>query len=137
MRTTNPFIRHALNLETCISIVAGYFYSNFMKKIKIDDLEKEITSKEFKSINTTRYMDWAITTPIMLLVILIVFGFNIGIQNIKDASEYLDPSNLKYMDSLKEIGKHMPKGKDFGIVLIYNYLMLLTGFSSVKRRKWT
>ena len=26
IRTQNPMIRHILNLETCISIIAGYFY---------------------------------------------------------------------------------------------------------------
>ena len=34
MRTPNAKIRSVLNLETCISIVAGYFYSIFIKKIK-------------------------------------------------------------------------------------------------------
>ena len=27
IRTQNPMIRHIFNLETCISIIAGYFYS--------------------------------------------------------------------------------------------------------------
>ena len=33
IRTQNPSIRHVLNLETCISIVAGYFYSIFVAKL--------------------------------------------------------------------------------------------------------
>ena len=30
IRTQNPVIRHVLNLETCISVVAGYFYYIFV-----------------------------------------------------------------------------------------------------------
>jgi len=69
MRTKDPKIRHILNLETVISIVAGYFYTVFMNKIK----NKEI---DYKEINLTRYVDWAITTPVMLLVLCLVFVYN-------------------------------------------------------------
>ena len=69
MRTADPKIRHILNLETVISIVAGYFYTVFMKKIE----NKEI---DYKEINLTRYVDWAITTPVMLLVLCLVFVYN-------------------------------------------------------------
>ena len=69
MRTNDPKIRHILNLETVISIVAGYFYTVFMNKIK----DKEINYRE---INLTRYVDWAITTPVMLLVLCLVFVYN-------------------------------------------------------------
>ena len=34
MRTNVPTVRHVLNLETCISVVAGYFYSVFVEKIE-------------------------------------------------------------------------------------------------------
>ena len=34
MRTQVPAVRHIMNLETCISIVAGYFYSVFVQKIE-------------------------------------------------------------------------------------------------------
>ena len=69
MRTNDSKIRHILNLETVISIVAGYFYTVFMKKIE----NKEI---DYKEINLTRYVDWAITTPVMLLVLCLVFVYN-------------------------------------------------------------
>jgi len=69
MRTTDPKIRHILNLETVISIVAGYFYTVFMKKIENKDID-------YKEINLTRYVDWAITTPVMLLVLCLVFVYN-------------------------------------------------------------
>jgi len=69
MRTSDPKIRHILNLETVISIVAGYFYTVFMKKIENKDID-------YKEINLTRYVDWAITTPVMLLVLCLVFVYN-------------------------------------------------------------
>jgi bacteriorhodopsin len=69
MRTSDPKIRHILNLETVISIVAGYFYTVFMKKIDNKELD-------YKEINLTRYVDWAITTPVMLLVLCLVFVYN-------------------------------------------------------------
>jgi bacteriorhodopsin len=71
LATTNPFLRHIMNLETCISIIAGYFYSQFTTKITI---EKD--SINYKEINETRYNDWFITTPLMILVIMLSLSYN-------------------------------------------------------------
>ena len=30
LRNNQPAVRHVMNLETCISIIAGYFYSQFI-----------------------------------------------------------------------------------------------------------
>lgn len=70
LRTSNPQIRHILNLETCISVVATFFYSSFMEKINTNNID-------YKDINLNRYLDWLITTPIMLLVLTLALGFNI------------------------------------------------------------
>ena len=69
MRTKFPKIRNILNLETCISVVAAYFYSLFVEKIK----NKEI---DYKEINVTRYTDWAITTLSSCLIT--TFLYNTG-----------------------------------------------------------
>ena len=74
MRTNIPKVRHILNLETCISIVAAFFYTQFMEKIK----KAEDGNIDFKQINVTRYTDWAITTPIMLLVLVLAILYNRG-----------------------------------------------------------
>ena len=71
MRTKVEKVRHILNLETCISVVAAYFYGKFIKQI-------DGTSIDYKKINTTRYVDWFITTPIMLLVLCLAFLYNTG-----------------------------------------------------------
>ena len=75
LRTQNPIIRHVLNLETCISIVAGYFYSVFLQKV--EDAYKNKQEIDWDNITQTRYIDWSITTPMMLLTLCIVLGNNI------------------------------------------------------------
>ena len=64
LRTKDAKVRNILNLETCISVVATFFYANFVEDIKTED-------RSFEKINITRYTDWAITTPIMLLVLVL------------------------------------------------------------------
>ena len=71
MRTKDSKIRNILNLETCISVVAAYFYGLFVKEIEGKTLN-------YEQINVTRYTDWAITTPIMLLVLVLAFLYNTG-----------------------------------------------------------
>ena len=94
LRTKHQRIRDILNLETCISIVAAFFYGVFMKKINVKNIN-------YKQINDNRYVDWSITTPIMLLVLILAFGYNI---------------NKKIT-----IGSYL-------IILIFNYLMLGFGY---------
>ncbi len=69
IRTKVPEIRNILNLETCISIIAAYFYGKFLEKLDKDKVD-------YKEINETRYTDWAITTPIMLLVLVLALLYN-------------------------------------------------------------
>lgn len=71
IRTKDARIRNILNLETCISIVAAFFYGMFMTKLT----EKDVP---YHDITLNRYIDWSITTPIMLLVLLLAFCYNTG-----------------------------------------------------------
>jgi bacteriorhodopsin len=71
MRTKNNKVRHILNLETCISVVAAYFYGKFVEQIDVKNIN-------YRKINMTRYVDWFITTPIMLLVLCLAFLYNTG-----------------------------------------------------------
>ena len=56
LRSPNPTVRHVLNLETAISLIASYFYSIFLKKIEHYEIEdKKILSAMYPpgfSINT-------------------------------------------------------------------------------------
>jgi bacteriorhodopsin len=94
LRTNSPQIRHIFNLETAVSVIAGYFYSLFIAKIDIDNID-------YAEISRMRYVDWAITTPIMLLVLTLVLG-----QNIK-----------KHVQLLL-----------FALIILLNYSMLLFGY---------
>jgi len=94
IRTPNPKIRHILNLETCISCVAAYFYGSFITKIDNKNLD-------WNDITQIRYIDWSITTPMMLLVLSLVLSMN---------------SNTKIHFNV------------IGAIIILNYMMLLFGY---------
>jgi bacteriorhodopsin len=90
LRTENRFVRHVMNLETCISFVAGYFYSIFLVEIgssfptaegkgdnhndNHNDDDDTMKIIDWSNITKTRYTDWCITTPLMLLTLCIVLG---------------------------------------------------------------
>lgn len=67
--TSDPKVRHILNLETCISVVATFFYSKFADMINVKNIN-------YKEINVDRYTDWMITTPLMLWVLCLAFAYN-------------------------------------------------------------
>lgn len=88
LRNPVPQIRHIMNIETCISIVAGYFYSLFIKEIETAEKDAKLKTKStneanippeailpVKKINDMRYSDWAITTPLMILVLSLVLSY--------------------------------------------------------------
>jgi bacteriorhodopsin len=99
IRTNIPEIRNILNLETCISVVAAFFYAKFVKMIEDKKTNNKITYKE---INDMRYLDWSITTPIMLLVLVLALLYN----------NKMGSMNFFY----------------FIIILLLNYGMLASGF---------
>lgn len=99
LRSEVPAVRHVMNLETCISVVAGYFYFVFVQKI--EEFSKNDKPIDWTDITMTRYIDWAITTPMMLMVLSLVLGQNAKI-----------PMKMKMILS----------------VILLNYLMLYIGY---------
>lgn len=77
LRATQPVIRHIMNLETCISIIAGYFYSQFINMVN-----NATGPIDYKQINVMRYSDWFITTPLMILVIMLSLSYQTGTHSI-------------------------------------------------------
>lgn len=69
LRNKSPIIRHVMNIETCISIVAAFFYSDFVKRIR----EPVIN---YRDLTSMRYLDWFITTPLMILGVSLMFAHN-------------------------------------------------------------
>jgi bacteriorhodopsin len=76
IRTTNPTVRHVLNLETAISLIAGYFYSIFLQKIAM--YEAEGKPIDWADVVKTRYIDWSMTTPLMLLALCLTLSNAVG-----------------------------------------------------------
>ena len=99
LRTNIPLVRHIFNLETVISIIAGYFYGKFVSKIN----ESYINNKpvDFDEIVKTRYLDWSITTPLMLMVLVVVLSHHSGVS---------------------------PKIQNYIAIVVLNYLMLYLGY---------
>ena len=77
LRHGNGFISHIMNLETAISVVAAYFYGLFM--VELEQSEKLNTPVDWSKMVVYRYIDWSITTPIMLLVLILYMGNNLNI----------------------------------------------------------
>lgn len=73
---TSPFISHVMNLEVAISVIASYFYSLFMTEITRS--EETNTHLNWDYLTLYRYVDWSITTPIMLLVLCMFLAHNVG-----------------------------------------------------------
>ena len=74
LRAKDPLVRHIFNLETVISIIAGYFYSTFVDKINKTPVDKI----DWTDFTKTRYIDWTITTLIMLVVLMVALGQHIN-----------------------------------------------------------
>lgn len=72
IRTQVPYVRHILNLETTITIIAGYFYGIFI--VQIDKASEDGKEFDWSEITKTRYIDWSITTPLMLLALCLVLS---------------------------------------------------------------
>jgi sensory rhodopsin len=67
IRTPNVNVRHIMNIETSISLVAGLVYGYFNEEIKKPGVD-------LKKISQVRYVDWSITTPLILLVVLLFYN---------------------------------------------------------------
>jgi bacteriorhodopsin len=128
LRSPVPQIRHIMNIETCISIVASYFYGLFIEEINkaqnlynvkddtkdnnnniIDNIAntdsaiiKPLSIIPIEKINNMRYIDWSITTPFMLLVLSMVLGYE---------------------------NKVIVKFRPFVLTMVLNFAMLAFGYS--------
>lgn len=92
-RTKSENTRHIMNIETTVSLIAGLVYGVFLEMSKKPNFD-------IKDIVPIRYLDWMITTPLILLTIVLFYN---------------NPSSsISY--------------KTFGVIVILNWLMLLFGY---------
>lgn len=99
LRTKIPLVRHIFNLETVISIIAGYFYGKFVFKVN-ESFEKK-QELDWGEIVRMRYLDWAITTPLMLMVLVNVLAHHEG---------------------------KSPQFRVYIVIILLNYMMLYLGY---------
>ena len=140
LRTNIVPMRHILNLETCISIIAAYFYGKFitmlapMKKQIIEgkNEDPEEMAKLQEEINDTRYVDWMITTPIMLLVLILAFQYNSGVKGVK-FSDFVLILLMNYgMLGSGYLGERQVIQKPFANVVGFGFFAALYGFMYYK-----
>jgi bacteriorhodopsin len=67
IRTPSIVIRHIMNIETTISLVAGIVYGYLNEEVRKP-------GADLKKLSQVRYFDWSITTPLILLVILLFYN---------------------------------------------------------------
>lgn len=67
IRTPSVLVRHIMNIETAVSLVAGLVYGYLYEEV-------QKPSPDFQKIMKIRYIDWSITTPLILLSILLFYN---------------------------------------------------------------
>ncbi len=67
LRTPIVNVRNIMNIETTVSITAGFVYNVFNEMIDSGKFD-------LNKINELRYLDWSITTPLILLAIVLFYN---------------------------------------------------------------
>jgi len=127
LRTNSAKVRHVMNLETCISVVATFFYGTFVSM-----LNNPAVPIDYKKINDMRYVDWCITTPMMLLVLLIAFLHNNKLGAVSFAS-YIVVFILNFgMLGFGYMGDHQWLEKGMANFLGFSCFFLMFGYIFMK-----
>jgi hypothetical protein len=100
-------IREILVLEIIVQIVELFFYFFFLRSM---------TSTALPQMAATRYFDWVITTPTMLLTTIIFFKYQEHIEN------FSKKEKLTFWGFIKE------NKKNIFLIFLSNFLMLLFGY---------
>ena len=97
IKSDNKKIINLLSLECGVLVIASYFYYKFIKETN----EENIENFDYNKIITYRYIDWSLTTPVLLLTLLLFI-------------QYLNNKFVNFWYYL--------------IVFILNYIMLFFGY---------
>jgi hypothetical protein len=106
-------IKQLLKLELFVQFIEGSFYVWLIYNLN-----------NVTDITPKRYLDWAITTPTML-VTLILYLIYIGNQKEKEEQKEEEKEEEKALDFFELIKDNFPT---ISFVLILNWLMLLFGY---------
>ena len=66
-KNDNYKINNILSLECSVLFISSFFYYEFIKETRLEN----INNFDYKKIINYRYIDWSLTTPILLLTLLI------------------------------------------------------------------
>ena len=121
-------LKQLLFLENIVQVVQGSFYAWLVYNIKN---ETNITSK--------RYMDWVITTPIMLITLICYMIFlRTNNENNKNIETMQNMQDMQDMQNMQDIEKTQKQIDIFSIlrensaviitIVVLNALMLLFGY---------
>jgi bacteriorhodopsin len=66
-RTPSVIVRHIMNIETAVSLIAGLVYGYLVEEVRKP-------GADLSKITHIRYLDWSITTPLILLTILLFYN---------------------------------------------------------------
>lgn len=130
IRTPSQKLRNILNLETTVSCVAALFYAYFLQKIDEGTLTLD-------KVTPYRYLDWIITTPILLLVLMIFFKTPVHLTTFL-AAALLNYAML-FAGYMGETGKiSRVKGSVFGFTFFTGMILLLatTYGGSLNQIQW-
>jgi len=97
IRTPSVLVRNIMNIETAVSLIAGLVYGYLN-----DEVRKP--GADLSKITHIRYLDWSITTPLILLTILLFYNGSSSV----DYTTFLGIATLNagmlYSGYLGEIG---------------------------------
>jgi bacteriorhodopsin len=120
LRTKSTEVRHIMNIETAVSVIAGFVYSQFQEMIKQP-------IPDFEQIMQLRYVDWSITTPLILLALILFYN---GSNNISFWN-YLVIISLNagmllfgYLGETQTINKTTGSVIGFGFLIAMLYLLI-------------
>jgi len=97
IKSSNEKVINLLSLECAVLVIASYFYYKFIKDTDIENIE----NFNYEKIINYRYIDWSLTTPILLFTLLLFI-------------QYLNNKVVNFWYYL--------------IIFILNYIMLFFGY---------
>lgn len=97
IKSSNEKVINLLSFECAVLVIASYFYYKFIKDTDIENIE----NFNYEKIVNYRYIDWSLTTPILLFTLLLFI-------------QYLNNKVVNFWYYL--------------IIFILNYIMLFFGY---------
>ena len=106
-------LKYILSIETCVTIIASIAYSYLIKSY--------VTKQNF-DLTFYRYLDWFVTTPLLLISLIIYLSY---IKNIYENNRFIETDDDTFNIILKD--------NIIFIIILLNLLMLIFGYMGESR----